>query len=75
MGQEGGIEGLAQKIWAWIYVTVANRVAENLGYTCKSMVNGVDLRKAICIPASDVPLDPKPFFWGISGFRLHNECG
>ena len=50
-GQEGGIKGLAQKIWSWIYVTVGNPVVENLRYSCKSMVNRDDLRMAICIPA------------------------
>lgn len=54
-GQLGGIEGLAQKPWTWIYEAVASRVAEMTGYTYYIMVNGDDLRVILLIPRSEVP--------------------
>lgn len=49
-GQYGGIEGLFQKFWTWIYEAVASRVAETTGYQHFIMVNGDDLRIVLLIP-------------------------
>lgn len=62
-GQWGGIEGLAQKIWTWIYETVASKVAEGLGYDFQLLVNGDesdDLRVILFIPTHSVEKEDLP---------------
>lgn len=49
-GQLGGIEGLYQKFWTWIYGSVAEKVAEQFGYKYHIMINGDDLRVVLLIP-------------------------
>lgn len=52
-GQLGGIEGLFQKYWTWMYESVAARVADVTGYPNFIMVNGDDLRVVLLVPKSD----------------------
>lgn len=56
-GQNGRIDGLAQKFWTWIYDTVANRVAFITGFPFFIMVNGDDLRVILMIPKNQISDD------------------
>ncbi|QPB73986.1 RdRp [megalopteran chu-related virus 119] len=53
-GQLGGIEGLAQKPWTWIYEAAASRIAELTGYNYHMMVNGDDIRIILLIPKNEI---------------------
>jgi hypothetical protein len=51
----GGIEGLSQKIWTWIYEGIAASVSDSTGYTNYLMVNGDDFRIILLVPKDMVP--------------------
>nr|DAZ87763.1 TPA_asm: hypothetical protein [Pseudoglobulus fluke virus] len=53
-GQEGGIEGLAQKVWTWIYTVIARLVLYLLNLEGYMMVNGDDMRIIVLIPKNKV---------------------
>nr|WPV62247.1 MAG: RNA-dependent RNA polymerase [Wufeng bat jingchuvirus 1] len=53
-GQEGGIEGLAQKVWTWIYCCIARLVIEEVGAEGHLLVNGDDLRMILYVPRQKV---------------------
>lgn len=59
-GQWGGIEGLAQKSWTWIYETVASKVAKDTGYHYHLMVNGDDWRVILYIPEDTITMEELP---------------
>lgn len=55
-GQEGGIEGLAQKVWTWIYCCIARLVISEVGAEGHLLVNGDDLRMILYMPRAQVEL-------------------
>lgn len=56
-GQQGGIEGLAQKIWTWIYTVIARLVLHMTGLEGYMMVNGDDMRIILIVPKQLVDND------------------
>lgn len=72
-GQYGGIEGLAQKFWTWIYDTVANRVAFITGFPFFILVNGDDLRVILMIPKEQVPLEELKNYLDELGSQFESE--
>ena len=52
-GQYGGIEGLFQKFWTWMYEAVADRVATLTRFNHFILVNGDDLRIVLLIPKAE----------------------
>lgn len=57
-GQLGGIEGLAQKVWTWIYCCIARLVIEEIGAEGHLLVNGDDLRMILYVPEERVEAQP-----------------
>nr|DAZ87770.1 TPA_asm: polymerase [Orientalis fluke virus] len=56
-GQEGGIEGLAQKVWTWIYTVIARLVLHMTELDGFMMVNGDDMRIVLIVPKAKVDGD------------------
>uniref|UniRef100_A0A0X3PYN5 RNA-directed RNA polymerase L n=1 Tax=Schistocephalus solidus TaxID=70667 RepID=A0A0X3PYN5_SCHSO len=48
-GQDGGIEGLAQKVWTWVYCSIARLVIEEIGAEGHLLVNGDDMRMILYV--------------------------
>nr|WPV62229.1 MAG: RNA-dependent RNA polymerase [Jingmen bat jingchuvirus 1] len=53
-GQDGGIEGLAQKVWTWIYTVIARLVLHLMDLEGFLMVNGDDMRMVVLVPKTRV---------------------
>lgn len=49
-GQNGGIEGLCQKFWSWIYSALASKTVRLTGHLFYILINGDDCRIIILLP-------------------------
>lgn len=54
LGQEGGIEGLAQGTWSYIFLGGCKQALESLGMIFQITVKGDDVRVALAIPPATI---------------------
>lgn len=61
-GQYGGIEGLNQATWSIVFIGGIKYALESLGHRYSITVKGDDVRAAIIVPKSSVPLEEVEMF-------------
>lgn len=61
-GQYGGIEGLNQATWSIVFIGGIKYALESLGHKYSITVKGDDVRAAIIVPKSSVPLNQLDMF-------------
>lgn len=56
MGQEGGIEGLNQATWSWVFIGGMRHALEKTGFKYQITVKGDDVRAALVVPKSTLSI-------------------